>query len=409
MTYSEKFRYLEKIYNLKDQRIPVQETGMDIYNIKYISNSWRLLPGAYDYNCLKHTVDFIEKTPCNHEDLFLKYPDVLKHEDLEITVNREFTYILFKKNDGKKADEVILLLHGLNEKHWNKYLPWAEKLVELTGKAVLLFPIAFHMNRCPAEWSDSHLMNSVAILRKKHSPAITNCTFANAAISARIETIPQRFFWSGLETFYDIVAMISDIKKGKHEYINPGCTFDLFSYSIGSFLSEILMMTNPRGYFENSRLFMFCGGCTLDRMSPNSKFILDSDATIAIYSFYTERLESVLKLDKRISHYFNVHNSGNYFKTMLSYKKCKEQREGRFRELSDRIYAIALKNDDVIAPGEVINTLQGDFRDIPVKVDIMHFNYPYSHIKPFSEDKLYAAQVDEEFDKVFNSVAAFLK
>jgi hypothetical protein len=408
MTYSDKFHYLESIFNLKDQRIPVTESGMDIHNIKFVSNSWRLLPGGDNYRCEKHNVSFLEKTPCNNPVLFEKYPGALKHEDIEVPENREFTYSLFKRNDGKKANGVILLLHGLNEKHWNKYLPWAEKLVELTGKAVLLFPIAFHMNRSPAIWSDPHLMNSVAKLRREYSPVITNCTFANAAISARIENIPQRFFWSGLQTFYDIVTLISDIKKGTHEHINPESTFDLFSYSIGSFLSEILMMTNPRGYFENSKLFMFCGGCTLDRMSPNSKFILDSDATIAIYSFYTERLESVIRLDKRIAHYFNGHSSGNFFKSMLSYKKCKDLRESRFKELSKQIYAVALKNDDVIAPGEVINTLQGDFRDIPVKVEMIDFQYPYSHVKPFSDDKLHSSLVDTEFNKIFNSVADFL-
>jgi hypothetical protein len=408
MTYSEKFSYLKNIYNLKYPYIPLSESGINIHNIKFRSNSWRLLPGGTEYNCAKHSIDFLEKTPCNNPVLFGKYPDVLKHDDIKIPENREFTYSLFRKNNSGKADGVILLLHGLNEKHWDKYLPWAEKLVELTGKAVILFPIAFHMNRSPAEWSDAHLMNSVTKLRKEHSPVITNSTFANAAISARIETIPQRFFWSGLQTFYDIVTLISEIKKGNHQHINPGSSIDLFSYSIGSFLSEILMMTNPRGYFDSSKLFMFCGGCTLDRMSPNSRFILDSDATIAIYSFYTERLETALKIDKRIAHYFNGHVSGSYFKSMLSYKKYKDIREKRFAELSSRIYAVALKKDDVISPGEVINTLQGDFRDIPVKVDMYDYKYPYSHIKPFPEDKCYSDEVNLQFDNLFNSVADFM-
>jgi hypothetical protein len=408
MTYSDNFRHLGKIFNIKDPVISIPESGIDIHNIKFSSNSWRLLPGAKEYSCIKHNINFIENTPCSNPVLFRQYPDVLKHDDIDIAENRDFAYSLFKKSDNKKADGVILLLHGLNEKHWDKYLPWAEKLVELTGKAVLLFPIAFHMNRSPAIWSSSHLMNSVAKLRKESSPVITNCTFANAAISARIEMIPQRFFWSGLQTFYDIVTLISEIKKGTHPYINANSKIDLFSYSVGSFLSEILIMTNPREYFTNSRLFMFCGGCTLDRMSPNSRFILDSDATIAIYSFYTERLESAIKMDKRIAHYFNEHVSGNFLKSMLSYKKCKELREKRLTELSRQIYAIALKKDDVISPAEVINTLQGDFRDIPIKVDMMDFKYPYSHIKPFPEDKIYSSEVDEEFNRVFNNASAFL-
>jgi len=170
------------------------------------------------------------------------------------------------------------------------------------------------------------------------------------------------------------------------------------------------MMTNPKDFFRESKLFMFCGGSTLDRMSPNSRFILDSDATIAIYSFYTERLESELKLDKRIAHYFNGnHKSGSYFKSMLSYKKEKGLRESRFNELSNQIYASALKKDEVIPPNEVINTLQGDYRDIPIKVEINDFPYPYSHINPFNIDNQYSSAVNDCFNHIFKSVSDFLK
>ena len=150
--------------------------------------------------------------------------------------------------------------------------------------------------------------------------------------------IPQRFFWSGLQTFYDVVQFIDEVRTGKYEFADPQAGFDFFTFSIGSFLGEILIMSNPKDYFHDSRFFIFCGGPTLDRMSPNSKFILDSDATIAIYSFYTERLESELRLDKRMAHYFNGHHiAGNYFKSMLSYQKGKEFRENRFREHHERI------------------------------------------------------------------------
>jgi hypothetical protein len=410
MTYCEKYSLLERKHNLKDSLINVPELGINIHNMKFVSDSWILLPGAKEYKCLKHDSTFSDKINFEKYEVFQHYPDILKHDDIEILENREFSYTIFQKAGSGKADSVILLFHGLNEKHWNKYLPWAEKLVALTGKTVLLFPIAFHMNRSPADWSNPHMMNNVALLRRKFSRSITNATFANAAISARIQTIPQRFFWSGLQTFYDVVKLISEIKKDKHPLINPAATIDLFSYSIGSFLSEILMMANPRNYFSDSKLFMFCGGSTLDRMSPNSKFILDSDATIAIYSFYTERLESELKLDKRIAHYFNGnHVSGTYFKSMLSYKKNKDIRENRFNELSKKIYAIALKKDDVIPPNEVINTLQGDYRNIPIKVEIMDFPFPYSHIKPFSEDNSHSEIVDSCFNQIFDSAATFLE
>src|SRR5208283_5484943 len=157
-----------------------------------------------------------------------------------------------------------------------------------------------------------------------------------------IEMIPQRFFWSGLQTFEDVVDLITEIKEGQHPLVAPCAHFDLFAYSIGSFLSEILMMANPNDYFRESKLFIFCGGPTLDRMSPNSKFILDSDATIALYAFYTERLEAELRLDHRIAHYFSeAHSVGLAFRMLLSYQKNKETRERRFRELENQLHAVA--------------------------------------------------------------------
>jgi hypothetical protein len=355
-------------------------------------------------------LDFAENLDHRDEDIYVQYPDHLKHADTDVRENRVFNYTMFKKLSPEKSKGVIFLFHGLNEKYWAKYLPWAQKLVENTGKTVMLFPIAFHMNRSPVNWSDTHKMNLVARTRKDFSPTIDNATFANAAISARIQAIPQRFLWSGLQTFYDVVQILKQIRSGKNPFIARDCTIDLFSYSIGSFLSEILMMANPESLFSNSRLFIFCGGPTLDRMRPNSKFILDSDATIAIYSFYTERFDRELKLDKRVAHYCNEgHPEGEYFKAMLSYHKCKAIREKRLREMAAQIKAVALRKDDVIPPNEVINTLQGEERDIPVDVSILNYDYRYDHINPFPNEISLESEVDDNFNRLFYTASEFLK
>jgi alcohol dehydrogenase YqhD (iron-dependent ADH family) len=144
-------------------------------------------------------------------------------------------------------------------------------------------------------------------------------------------------------------------------------------------------------------------------MSPNSKFILDSDATIAIYSFYTERLEAELQLDHRIAHYFSeAHPAGLVFKMLLSYQKNKEAREQRFRELQDQLYAVALKKDDVIPANEVLNTLKGDYRDIGTRVKVMDFPFNYTHINPFPIDAAIEQLVDKSFTEVFEMAAGYL-
>ena len=44
--------------------------------------------------------------------------------------NNRFQYTIFMPRRKKKADRLILLLHGLNEKNWKKYFAWAHTLTE---------------------------------------------------------------------------------------------------------------------------------------------------------------------------------------------------------------------------------------------------------------------------------------
>jgi hypothetical protein len=410
MSYLKTYQYFKNTYKQETSLLTIPSSEIEIRHISFSSQYWTLLPGASSYKCDEHDMTFQENPdPALHADM-QSYPEVLKHADTEVGENKHFTYTLFKNRSPVRTSGVILLFHGLNERGWTKYLPWAERLVENTGKSVVLFPIAFHMNRAPASWGHSREMNLVSGIRRGHSPKLTNSTYANAAISARIELIPQRFFWSGLQTFYDIVALISDIRNGAHPFIAPDASFDLFGYSIGSFLSEILIMASPKNFFQNSRLFLFCGGPTLDRMCPNSRFILDSDATIAIYSYYTERLEMEMKLDRRIAHYFrDAHPAGIMFRAMLSYQKEKEKREELFKKLQGQLRAVALKKDTVVPPGEVLNTLQGEYRDINTKVEILDFPYPYTHIDPFPATQTLEHPVDCAFNSVFEKASEHLR
>ena len=72
--------------------------------------------------------------------------------DNNIQENKSFSYTIFTPKGSQKTNQAILLLHGLNERNWDKYLTWAEYLSLATGKAVILFPRAFHMNRTPMFW-----------------------------------------------------------------------------------------------------------------------------------------------------------------------------------------------------------------------------------------------------------------
>lgn len=410
MTYRETCQYLDTLYDPRATTLPVPAHEFFIHRCDFTSASWTSLPGALTYVCGEHGIVFHEQLEPKIPRRSPAYPDILTHGDIDIAENKKFTYLIFKKAAPARAEGVILFFHGLNEHRWNKYLPWAAELLRLTGKAVLLFPIAFHMNRAPAAWGSARPMNAVSDIRRRHSPAINNSSFANAAISARIEQIPQRYFWSGLQTFDDVVRLVTEIRDGSHPLIAPNAGVDIFSYSVGSFLGQILLMADPHGYFQRSKLFMFCGGPTLDRMSPNSKFILDSDATIALHSFFSERLETELVLDKRIAHYFGEgHPAGVAFRLMLTYQKNKEKRERLFRQLQKQLYAVALRKDDVIPAAEVLNTLKGEYRDIGTHVDVLDFPFPYTHINPFPTTGAQGHLVDESFNEVFTKAAAHFR
>ena len=409
MTYCSSLEFLLRKF---DQSTPVNALAplpFEIVHCDFSSRNAHVLPGAARYECAEHGAVF-GPDEIRQRDPGAKYHESLHAPDCGICSNTGFRYPLFRRAGGGKAASVIILINGLNEKRWDKYLPWALRLAESTGKAVALFPIAFHMNRTPPGWSNARIMNAVSAERRQRYPSIAHSSFANAAISVRLQAAPQRFFWSGYQTYLDVVQLVGDIRAGRHAAIEPAASIDFFAYSIGSFLAELILMTDPGSYFPDSRLFMFCGGPTLDRMYPASRYILDSEAVIALHAYMIEQLDNELRRYPRLCHYFQEHPEvWDYFRAMLSYPKLKTLREARFRALAGRIEALALRQDAVIPPVEVINTLQGDTREIPIRVHVKEFPYLYSHVMPFPFRHSLGPQLDECFDGVFNIAAAHLR
>jgi len=388
MKYIDIYKLLKNSSNYTDHKITISEK-IEMRNFTFTSKNCDILP--YDL------ADDSENTN-----------EILDIHDSDVKDNISFRYHIFYPTGTEKTDKVIFMFHGFNEKYWYKYLPWAKHIVETTGKAVVLFPIAFHMNRAPHEWSSIRLMNEISSCRKKIFPDIINSSLSNAAISTRMHTKPQRFLWSGLQTYYDVIQFIDEYKSGQHSFIAPDAEVDIFAYSIGAFLAEILLMTNHKNYFDKSKLVMFCGGAVFNRLSPVSKFILDSQANVALYSYIVEHLESHLKTDEKLRYYLCERPEGISFRSMLNYGVMSDLREERLRDISDRLLAVALKQDAVVPPYEVANTLQGKYRDIPVRVDILDLPYQYKHEDPFPALENIADEVDAAFKRVFEPIVNFL-
>lgn len=405
MDYLSLYNLLDRKVNLTDDEIVIDQF-VTVYNLLFKSKNWTILQGDQQNKCDEHKLSF-------NDDIFrtdLGYKEEgLDLIDSEVNENKEFIFHIFVPQQNRSEKEAILLMHGFNEKSWKKYYPWAYRLAFDTGQCVVLCPMAFHMNRALSAWSDRHLMHQVSQTRKEHFPDLLQSSFSNVAISTRLQSKPQRFIWSGLQTYHDIVQFLDEVKEGKYPPLTELMQFHIFSYSIGTFLSEILKLTNPQGYFTHSKLLAFCGGPTFNRLTPVSKAILDSEANVALYSYLVEHLESHLKRERRLYHYMEEHPEGRYFRMMLDYKVRRQEREKRFREITSDIFAIALAQDEVIPAYDVVSTLKGAAHDIPTQVIISDFDYPYTHENPFVNKESIREKVDAAFNETFDRFCAFLK
>lgn len=406
MNYTKDSLELGKIFsnsptNKKYETIEIKEANFD-------SHACKILPGVDNYQCNIHQIEL--KNSFSFFTEVGKIDNNIHIKDIDVQENKSFNYHIIKPQTDEKIKKVTFLFHGFNEKDWNKYLPWAKAICDGTGSSVILFPIAFHMQRAPKNWISKREMYALSESRKKRFPNIVNSTLSNVAISMRLHSMPQRFIWSGLQTYYDVIQFVEDCKKGNNELIDKDFEFDIFAYSIGGFLAQILKLSNHNGYFSNSKVCLFCSGATFNRLSPVSKFILDSEANVALYSFLVEHFDKILQKDHLLNHYINQdHIEGKIFHSMLDYQKMREIREVLLKKYEHQIYAITLKKDFVIPSFEVTNTLKGAYRDINIAVDEMDFDRDYIHENPFPINLTDSKQIDNDFENVFNKVCNFLK
>lgn len=403
MQYIDLHSHLRDIVNYTDDVIELDD-NTEIRNFTFKSNYKNLLPGG---SLNTDTYEYPASDNSHNEPDIIQ--ELIHKTDAEITENIEFRYHIMLPKHTRKSNKVIFMFHGFNEKYWTKYLPWAHYIVNHTGKAVIMFPMAFHMNRAPSIWSNTRAMYSVSEKRKLRHPDIICSSLSNVAISSRLNNKPQRFIWSGFQTYYDVINLVEQIKSDKHPAISANASIDFVSYSIGTFLGEILMMTNHNDYFSNSKYATFCGGAVFNRLSPVSKFILDSEANVALYSYVVEHLESHVKRENKLYEFFKNKEVGANFARMLNYNTQTLEREIKFRNMSDRFYAITLKEDKIIPFYEVLNTLQGSGRDIPIKVDILDYPYKYIHEDPFPAVEKISDLVDEQYRYTFSKISNFLK
>ena len=406
MNYFKEYALLKKIKSFPESEEAVS-AGYEFIDRNFESK--RSIDFSYNLNGSKDNIFnallsyYLQNNSASKNYIFRN----LNAPDNNFEENNKFSYTILKNKNTEKSKSVLVLLHGLNEKNWDKYLPWAYYLMEKTGKPVILFPLAYHMNRAPREWSDSRLMYRLSQERILLFPSLNSSSYVNAALSTRLQFSPERFLLSGLQTLYDIIQLVEEIRNDNNPYISKDAAIDYFGYSIGGFLGQILIMSNQLNLFSDSRFLVFCGGATLDQTTPISKTIIDSEAADALIQYYLDHFENALNVDGHLHHLFaKSEEVGVVFKCMLDSNKMVSFRNAMFYSLKEQIRIVGLAKDKVFTP----KSLTGNYLNrISDSVKIFDFDYNYTHETPFPLLSKIESEVNHSFQEIFNYSADFLK
>ncbi len=384
MSYTYQYKVLRDVFSMEKPYVKIPDSSTSIHNLDFTSTF---------------------HMPEQNETGYSSFSSV----DTQIQENWNFSYPVFTPHD-KKNDRAIILLHGLNERDWTKYLTWADYLAQHTQRTIILFPLAFHMNRGKKEWSDRRSMTDLANNRKSAYEKVARLSFVNAALSNRISEDPMRFYRAGLQSAHDLLQLLYQIKKGEHPLLEKKSHINFMGYSIGAFLTQIMFMANPGNILKNSKAVLFCGGTTFNHMSGTSKLIMDNLAYENLNSFYLKQFE---KAKLSVSGNFFSKRLGpvvRSFKAMIPIPTFNPLKDKTFTQIAKKISAIGLLKDEVIPAREIKETLQTKRGKIKFQFKLIDFPYHYTHENPFptftNEQGLI---VDRSFENTFSTIAAALK
>lgn len=386
MGYTSDYILLKKAFRSSDRIVEVPDSNLIMKKCTFESNNALFLSG---------------------EESVADESPLTNLADRYIPENRKFEYPLFKNKNMDKDSDLILLLHGLNEKSWEKYWTWAKALVEKTHRPVLLFPLSFHMDRVPDLWADPRKMTQLMEQRRSKHPGSGSMSFINAALSERLSNVPERFVLSGYQSMLDIVELVKDIKAGMHDDFKEETHLDVFGYSIGAFLSQVLMIANPHGLFNDSKFFLFSGGSVFSDINGTSRFIMDEHAFNNLHHFYLNEKAWIRNSNFSFQEVMNTDSFGNPFRAMLSMNGLRKLREKSFEDFRDRIKVISLKKDQVFPFKRIIAAFK---KNMGSNIEILDSPFHYTHENPFpvSTKPCVASVTDELFEKIFFRASHFL-
>lgn len=353
-----------------DDQIPLDfpEEGASLYYLSYASANGQYLLGHDVYEC------------ATHELAFLGHSNGERPTDNQIAENLQFKYPLLRERrtaaDAHRHQRVTLLLHGLNERSFGKYLPWAYHIWAQSGAPVLLFPLTFHVNRVLPEWGQQQMGS---FKQRQQIKDNENVHRFNAVISERLDAYPERFFWGAIQSYWDLIDLARQIRCGRHKHIAPDARLDFVGYSAGGFLALLLLLEDHEGLFADSRACLFSTCAAIRDLNLSSPFIVDSEAENTLMKLYVKHLERLAS--ERMRHWLEHHGEGQWAMAFSGLLPDRARLNARLAELAPRLLGFANPNDRVIPQGAMLNSLQGVLRDTGVRVAELSLGV---HENPFS-------------------------
>ncbi len=363
---SKRFRH-RKVW---DDHTPIEfpDELADLFFLSFRSSGGRYLLGHTSYRCEEHGIDFPGETTLHSPT------------DHLINQNLEFRYPLVRDHAAagapRKHRRGIILFHGLNERSFSKYIPWAYHLWAALRAPVILFPLSFHINRVNPRWMFGQQQNYEQRLAIAGNE---NVHRFNAVMSDRLGAHPDRFFWGAIQSYWDVVDLVRTVRAGTHPHFTEDAVFDLFGFSAGGFVSLALMLENTEGLFDESRAVLFSTCAAVRDMSLSSPLIVDQHAEIALMQLYAKSPQKFSTT--RQLHWLHEHSEGKWLNGFCGLRPDRSLLDGRLKEIAPRLFGIANSNDQVIPAGGMYNALQGIRRDIPVRIEELELGI---HENPFA-------------------------
>src|SRR5690606_37703064 len=116
----------------KNVEVKLGDEVVTIEHVDFESKvGYAVLDGSDGLNCKTHQLEFISDAQVTMSEPIDGI--VWDINDNDITCNKYFQYHIIYPNKNSKYNDVILFFHGLNERKWDKYLPWATSLAKSTG------------------------------------------------------------------------------------------------------------------------------------------------------------------------------------------------------------------------------------------------------------------------------------